>query len=257
MDIGKKSIKSNFMNTSPNLSSLNTYGLNINFKKQHTSKSESSDTSQDTNITVLSTPKNNTIDIDENIHCLNNENKSTESVTENNSAEAVVENKSVEAVVENNSAEAVVENKSVEAVIENKSVEAVTETKMTFIDLLTNLKLFSHIKAYDKLTINNNIIDIDNYYFRDLFRRIRGESHLDTLNFIELMLNYAEEYSNEFIKNKSMDDNHKLKLLTEDLDNCKIGLNNLKITYAHYNIVICKIDIYIEQINTRINKNKI
>ena len=27
-------------------------------------------------------------------------------------------------------------------------------------------------------------------------------------------------------------------------------------TYAIYNIVICKIDIYIEQINTRIDKNK-
>jgi hypothetical protein len=128
---------------------------------------------------------------------------------------------------------------------------------MTFIDLLTNLKLFSHIKANDKLTINYNIVDIDNSYFRDIMRHLRGESHNDTLNFIEQMLNFAENYSEEFINNKNSDNKHKLKLLTDDLENCKIGLNNLKITYENYNIVLCKIDIYIEQINTRINKNRL
>jgi hypothetical protein len=254
MDTGKKSIKSNFINTSssfPNLTSLNTYGLNMNFKKQHISKSESSDTSEDINITVINTPKINSLDIDYDVTCTN-ETNSIEHVNETKSNESINEIKSNEYINEIKS------NESINEIKLNESVnETINETKMTFIDLLTNLKLFSHIKAYDKLTISNNIVDIDNYYFRDFFRRIRGESHNDTLNFIELMVNYAENYSNEFIKNQNTDDIHKLKLLTEDLDNCKIGLNNLKITYVHYNIVICKIDIYIEQINTRINKNKI
>jgi len=275
MDINNKSIKTNFMNTSPsfpNLSSLNSYGLNINFKKQHTSKSESSDTSLDM---IGAIPKGNTSDFESNLNNETNLYLKTNSLAENdlltenktiiaNSPNEIIpdiklitESKSGDYTTEPKLGDQVTEPKSDDQVIEPKLDDQVTETKMSFIDLLTNLKLFSHIKAYDKLTINSNIIDIDNYYFRDLFRRIRGESHVDTLNFIELMLSYADEYSNDFITNKTADNIHKLKLLTEDLDNCKIGLNNLKITYVHYNIVICKIDIYIEQINTRINKNKI
>jgi hypothetical protein len=129
-------------------------------------------------------------------------------------------------------------------------------THMTFINILINLKLLSHVKEYDKLTIYDDKLDIDKRYFRDIMRRIRGESHVDTLNFIEKLVKSAEYHSIKLMKSGKQDDLHDLKLLTNDLEACQTGLNNLKVTYKSYNVVICKIDIYLEQIKTRIIKNK-
>jgi hypothetical protein len=259
METNKNLIKGNFINSSPsfpNLSSLNNYGLSMNLKRHHVSKSESSDISQDVNLTVIATPKpkedSNAIDYGLEQQ---NENKSNDQVNENNQ---INENNQVNENNQINENNQVNENNQINENNQVNENNQINENKpdMSFIDLLTNLKLLSHVKEYDKLTITNNSIDIDNNYFRDILRRFRGESHIDTLNFIEKMINCTEYYSNEFITTKNNDDLHKLKLLTEDLDNCKIGLNNLKVTYATYNIVICKIDIYLEQINTRINKNR-
>ena len=59
MEKNKKSMKNNFLNSSPsfsNLSTLNNYGLNMNLTRQQ-SKSESSDSSQDINLTVVAISK--------------------------------------------------------------------------------------------------------------------------------------------------------------------------------------------------------
>jgi hypothetical protein len=125
-------------------------------------------------------------------------------------------------------------------------------------ELLTNLKLLSHIKQNEKLSCDNgnNFIEIDNrYYLQGIRRWMNGDSREETIKFVDKLINSTESISEKLINGSNEDDSHNLKLLTEDLISCKNGLNNLKLTYNDDKLFISKMDNYIEMIKMRIDKN--
>ena len=125
-------------------------------------------------------------------------------------------------------------------------------------ELLTNLKLLSHVKQNDKLTcdIKNDVVEIDSrYYLQGIRRWICGDTRVETINFIEKLVISAEYLSENLILSKNVDDKHNLKILTEDLISCKSGLNNLKITYFDDKLFVSRIENYLEKIKLRIDKN--
>jgi hypothetical protein len=147
---------------------------------------------------------------------------------------------------------------------DNNSGEKTVEYNKLFdlMELLTNLKLLSHVKQNEKLSCdnNNNFVEIDNrYYLQGIRRWMNGDSREETIKFIDKLINSSESISEKLIMgtidNTNEDDAHNLKLLTEDLISCKNGLNNLKLTYNDDKLFISKMDNYIEMIKMRIDKN--
>lgn len=123
-------------------------------------------------------------------------------------------------------------------------------------DLMTNLKLVSHLKEHDKLTQTEQKMEIDSrYYLQGVRRWLGGDSRDETIKYIDRIIRSADSISEKFIKSKSEDDKHNLKLLTEDLIACRNGLNNIKITYNDDKLFISTIENFIEKIKIRINKN--
>ncbi len=141
----------------------------------------------------------------------------------------------------------------------NKNTEITNEPSdelYNFMDLMTNLKLISHLKENDKLTHTEEKMEIDTrYYLQGIRRWLGGDSREETIKYIDKIIRSADLISDKFIKSKSDDDKYNLKLLTEDLIACRNGLNNLKITYNEDKLFISTIENFIEKIKIRINKN--
>jgi hypothetical protein len=141
----------------------------------------------------------------------------------------------------------------------NKNTEVKNEPVdelYNFMDLMTNLKLISHLKENDKLTHTEVKMEIDTrYYLQGIRRWLYGDSREETIKYIDRIIRSADVISDKFIKSKSDDDKYNLKLLTEDLIACRNGLNNLKITYNEDKLFISTIENFIEKIKIRINKN--
>jgi hypothetical protein len=134
----------------------------------------------------------------------------------------------------------------------------IPENLFHLMELLTNLKLLSHVKQNDKLTcdIKNDIVSIDSrYYLQGIRRWICGDTRNETINFIDKLVVSAEYLSENLILSKNTDDKHNLKILTEDLISSKNGLNNLKLTYSEDKLLISRVENYLEKIKLRIDKN--
>ena len=142
----------------------------------------------------------------------------------------------------------------------NSLITPVTNPENLFhlMELLTNLKLLSHLKQHDKLTCDNknDLVEIDSrYYLQGIRRWICGDTRTETINFIEKLVASAEYLSENLILSKNIDDKHNLKILTEDLISSKNGLNNLKITYFDDKLFVSRVENYLEKIKLRIDKN--
>lgn len=132
------------------------------------------------------------------------------------------------------------------------------DTIYNLMEVLTNLKLLSHVKQSDKLACNGteDVVQIDTrYYLQGIRRWFYGDNRDETIKFIDRLILSSENLSESLILGLNPDDKHNLKLLTEDLIACKTGLNNLKSTYFDDKLFISKIENYIEKVNMRINKN--
>jgi hypothetical protein len=137
-------------------------------------------------------------------------------------------------------------------------VTQVPENLFNLMELLTNLKLLSHVKQHDKLTCDNKaeLVCIDSrYYLQGIRRWICGDTRIETISFIDKIVVSAEYLSENLILSKNIDDKHNLKILTEDLISSKNGLNNLKITYFDDKLFVSRVENYIEKIKLRIDKN--
>ena len=137
-------------------------------------------------------------------------------------------------------------------------IQSIPENLFHLMELLTNLKLLSHLKQHDKLTCDNknDIVCIDSrYYLQGIRRWICGDTRTETINFIDKLVVSAEYLSENLILSKNVDDKHNLKILTEDLISSKNGLNNLKITYFDDKLFVSRVENYLEKIKLRIDKN--
>jgi hypothetical protein len=140
----------------------------------------------------------------------------------------------------------------------NQPTQQIPENLFHLMELLTNLKLLSHVKQHDKLTCDNknDVVEIDSrYYLQGIRRWICGDTRTETINFIDKLVVSAEYLSENLILSKNVDDKHNLKILTEDLISSKNGLNNLKITYFDDKLFVSRIENYLEKIKLRIDKN--
>lgn len=150
--------------------------------------------------------------------------------------------------------------------------------------IITNLKIISNLKPNDKLTVREEILDIDKpHYYQGVNRWWNDDSRTSTLTELERIINKAfciidEIYKNEVhtkaVSGSSEEDNyyekttpvpsssvyfknensHQLQTFSLELKNSIKGLQNLQMTYKSDITVCSKIDVIIEKINIRIKK---
>ena len=138
-------------------------------------------------------------------------------------------------------------------------------------NILVTLKVLSKIKKNDKIFIdtNNNTIHLENYYyFQSFYRYFKNQGRNITINFLNDFYNKLENVIHNIFNQKHMkiidlenneldkkyklfyfNDKENLLNIKNELDNCQVGLNNLKETYNDdYNIKL-NIDILIDRNN--------
>ena len=107
------------------------------------------------------------------------------------------------------------------------------------IDII-NLKTLSILEKNEKITIKNDIINIDSYNIFQSLKRWWFDSNRDTgLIFIENMIN---NININIIKNLKNLENSIINDIRTNLFNSKDGLNKLKITYNNDININKKID---------------
>ena len=126
-------------------------------------------------------------------------------------------------------------------------------------ELLENLKLLGQVKQESKLLINSGCLEIDNRVGQSVRRWFTSDSRESTHDVLKKIINSAEIYSEQLISvlkvREDSDTRHKLQNLIKDLAPARVGLRNLIITYRDDERYMAKLDICIDAIAVRIEKN--
>jgi hypothetical protein len=130
-------------------------------------------------------------------------------------------------------------------------------------EIFINLKVISRIKPGDKISVRDNLINIvPKYFFQGAVRWLYQEDRMKSVYFIVRVVDAAF-----FLNEKTLNDhedrrtptsesrNHTILRLTNELDRCIEGLNNMKQTYSDDRLVECLIDYVIDRIKIRVNNN--
>lgn len=142
-------------------------------------------------------------------------------------------------------------------------IKKISEEKVSdvfeFDELIVNLKLLSQLKKDEKLLNNNGSLDIDNRFIQMIRRLYSGDGRDVTFNILKKINMSANFHSEKFINSLKLkydrDVEHNLQIMTRDLITAKIGYRNLLITYRDDESFLSKLDLCLDGLIVRINKN--
>ena len=117
-------------------------------------------------------------------------------------------------------------------------------------DVVLNLKLISKIKQNDKMIVVNKIIRVDNRLLQPVFRWYTSDNRIETLQFIELLVNKALDNVTNVVKEDLV---YTSDLIKKELINSLIGLENLNATYKNDIYISSKIDLLKDKIKKLCN----
>lgn len=132
-------------------------------------------------------------------------------------------------------------------------------------DVFVNLKMITKIKNNEKLYINKNLLNTDNSYFQWFTRWYNGEDRHGTVDYISHIINEAFRMCNLIInaemtgirEENVFDDDNSVVLhrLTHELTGVINGLITMKMTYVDDSLIQSKIDLMLDNINNKIQRN--
>lgn len=118
---------------------------------------------------------------------------------------------------------------------------------------LIDLEIISQLKENDKLAIyldanNKSKIIIDkHYYFNFISRWYYSYNREQCINYIEILINSIKTEKNKIIEKNNLDN---INLLKSSLINSKSGFITLQSTYTGDSILVARIQLVINQIQT-------
>ena len=134
----------------------------------------------------------------------------------------------------------------------------IIKTDIDLNKLITNLDNISSLKESDKLSIDNELLVIDEVsFFQSIYRKFNNDSRTRTIEHIEKIIKELFEYidnlnsDKNIFKEKTISDYNKLN---QYLIRTIPGLQNLKITYFNDIKITNRLDLVIIKIENRINK---
>ena len=117
-------------------------------------------------------------------------------------------------------------------------------------DVILNLKLISKIKQNDKMIVVNKIIRVDNRLLQPVLRWYTSDNRMETLQFIELLINKALDNLSNNVKEDLV---YTPEIIKKELINSLIGLENLNATYKNDIYISSKIDLLKDKIKKLCN----
>jgi hypothetical protein len=134
----------------------------------------------------------------------------------------------------------------------------ILKTEVNLNKLITNLENIASLKESDKLSIDNELLVIDEVsFFQSFYRKYNNDSRTTTIEHIEKIIKEIFEYidnlnsEQNIFKEKTISDYNKIN---QYLIRTIPGLQNLKITYFNDIKITNRIDLIIIKIENRINK---
>lgn len=118
---------------------------------------------------------------------------------------------------------------------------------------LIDLEIISQLKENDKLAIyldanNKSKIIIDkHYYFNFISRWYYSYNREQCINYIEILINSIKTEKNKIIEKNNLDD---INLLKSCLINSKSGFITLQSTYTDDSILVARLQLVINQLQT-------
>ena len=123
-------------------------------------------------------------------------------------------------------------------------------------DNISKLKFIGKLKKGDKINIKYMVVQQNNLITKLNRTLYNVDNRTNTLNFISDTVKKGFEELLLHINNNTVFDNNIANNITADLDNCKIGLGNMKDTYSDDLMFCCKIDTILQEIDARLEEIK-
>lgn len=116
--------------------------------------------------------------------------------------------------------------------------------------IILDLQIIKQIKEYDKLALIKDLgsqtLSVDSYGYTSFISRwYNGYNRTNTIEYLENLTIKIESISKFLNTGNHIDEN---KLLSKNLEDSKIGFDNLKKTYENDSINFAKINIIIEKL---------
>lgn len=123
-------------------------------------------------------------------------------------------------------------------------------------EILSRLKLLSHIQKGEKLLVRNMSIQQDNWFTRIMRTWVAPDNRQNTLKLTKEIISRSFEILIHNIKSEKEADIFQCRMIIHDLIKAKDGLLNLKATYVDDIKFGCDIDILLQQIAARLSEIK-
>jgi hypothetical protein len=123
-------------------------------------------------------------------------------------------------------------------------------------DNISKLKFIGKLKKGDKINIKYMVVQQNNLITKLNRTLYNVDNRTNTLNFISDTIKRGFEELLLHINNNTVFDTNIANNIIADLDNCKIGLGNMKDTYSDDLMFCCKIDTTLQEIDARLEEIK-
>ena len=120
-------------------------------------------------------------------------------------------------------------------------------------DIITNLKFIGTIQKGEKIDVKNSKIE-ENNLFTPLRRMLMGESRETTFQFINTTIDRSFEIINSYVFSEKLSEKKFVTNVVLDLYKTIAGLKNIQTTYSDDKNFYCKIEIILEDINSKLNE---
>lgn len=121
-------------------------------------------------------------------------------------------------------------------------------------EILSRLKLLSHIQKGEKLGSKTMTLQADTWYTRLVRTWVSPDNRQNTLKLIREVVSRAFEILLHAIGSTKESDVFQCRSIVTDLHKCQTGLHNLKATYSEDIKFGCDMDILLQQIAARLSE---
>jgi len=119
-------------------------------------------------------------------------------------------------------------------------------------DVISRLKFIGKIQKGEKINVRNMSVQPDSIFTRFCRSFVNLDSRINTLNFVTHIIKKSFELINMHLVTKRPFDKIWCVNIINDINNSRVGLLNLKDTYASDIMFCCKVDTLIQEMDARI-----
>tara|TARA_B110000438_G_C15789650_1_gene640045 strand:- start:458 stop:973 length:516 start_codon:yes stop_codon:yes gene_type:complete len=123
--------------------------------------------------------------------------------------------------------------------------------------LISRLKFLSKINKNEKIDTKNLVVQAADTYYTSLTRTYKQDSRNNTLSFIQSIIRNSFLLIDKYAKSDVISEQTIVKHLTDDIQNCKLGITNVKSTYESDTMFCCNLDTLLQNIDAKVSELKI